>query len=391
MEKENNSKPNKAKSTSSSNSTNSKAKRNAKAKNELTDSKISDNDINDTNKATKSNLKASQTEKEIKPAEKRDDLTLASQEEKIKKNAGKDSKRKKAAVATAVVLLLVAGVTVPTAVYLSRRKVSVDIANNIDIIQEYTINVNRGSTIKDIVPQEITGYTFVGFYKDAELTVPYKDTDKINKNMTIYAKYEVNVYKVTFPTSPAFTIEGEDIVNNQVEIEYNTEYRFKLNLATGYDESDIIVKVNGETITPDKEGYYTLTIYGDTLVEVEGVEINTYEVTFYDSLEKNEIYQRLDIDYNELCTYTGITPTKHSTHTYTYTFIGWVDAEGNEVDLSTTRIVTELELFANFREEYIEYTISKPEQVNVKNAEGIYLSNTATLHYGDIVEITYNI
>ena len=318
-----------------------------------------------------------------------DDFSIQSQGERIKKNAGKNSKRKKAAIATAVVLLVTASVAIPTAVYLSRRKVSVDISNNIDVIQEYTVNINRGSTIKDIVPQEITGYTFVGFYKDAELTVPYKDTDKINKNMTIYAKYEANVYKVTFPTSPAFTIEGEDIVNNQVEIEYNTEYRFKLNLATGYNESDITVKVNGETITPDKEGYYTLTIYGDTLVEVEGVEINTYEVTFYDSLEKNEIYQRLDIDYNELCTYTGVTPTKHSTHTYTYTFIGWVDADGNPVDLSTTNIVTDLELFANFREEYIEYTISKPEQVNVKFGD-LYLSNTATLHYGDIVEITYD-
>ena len=318
-----------------------------------------------------------------------DDFSIQSQGERIKKNAGKNSKRKKAAIATAVVLLVTASVAIPTAVYLSRRKVSVDIANNIDIIQEYTINVNRGSTIKDIVPQEITGYTFVGFYKDAELTVPYKDTDKINKNMTIYAKYEANVYKVTFPTSPAFTIEGEDIVNNQVEIEYNTEYRFKLNLATGYDESDITVKVNGETVTPDQDGYYTLTIYGDTLVEVEGVEINTYEVTFYDSLEKNEMYQTLDIQYNQLCTYTGVTPTKHSTHTYTYTFIGWVDAEGNDVDLSTTHIVTDLELFANFREEYIEYTISKPEQVNVKFGD-LYLSNTATLHYGDIVEITYD-
>ena len=318
-----------------------------------------------------------------------DDFSIQSQGERIKKNAGKNSKRKKAAIATAVVLLVTASVAIPTAVYLSRRKVSVDISNNIDVIQEYTVNIKRGATIKDIVPQEIKGYTFVGFYKDAELTVPYKDTDKINKNMTIYAKYEANVYKVTFPTSPAFTIEGEDIVNNQVEIEYNTEYRFKLNLATGYDESDITVKVNGETITPDKEGYYTLTIYGDTLVEVEGVEINTYEVTFYDSLEKNEMYQTLDIQYNQLCTYTGVTPTKHSTHTYTYTFIGWVDAEGNEVDLSTTHIVTDLELFANFREEYIEYTISKPEQVNVKFGD-LYLSNTATLHYGDIVEITYD-
>ena len=389
MEKENNSKANKAKSTSSSNSTNSKAK-NAKAKNERTDSKISDNAIKDTNKANKSNLKASQTENDVKPAEKRDDLTLASQEEKIKKNAGKDSKRKKAAVATAVVLLLIAGVTVPTAVYLSRRKVSVDISNNVDVIQEYTVNIKRGATIKDIVPQEIKGYTFVGFFKDAALTNPYKDTDKINKDTTIYAKYEANIYKVTLPTSPSFTIEGEGIVDNRVEVEYNSEYSFKLNLNPGYDESDIIVKVNGEALTPDQEGYYTITINGDMTIEVEGVEINTYEVTFYDSLEKNEIYQNQEIQYNQLCTYTGVTPTKTNTHTYKYTFIGWVNAQGEIVDLTTTRIVSDLELFANFKEEYIEYSIHKPEQVNIQNEEGVYLSNTATLHYGDIVTITYD-
>ena len=389
MEKENNSKANKAKSTSASNSTNSKAK-NAKAKNERTDSKISDNAIKDTNKANKSNLKASQTENDIKPEEKRDDLTLASQEEKIKKNAGKDSKRKKAAVATAVVLLLIAGVTVPTAVYLSRRKVSVDISNNVDVIQEYTINIKRGATIKDIVPQEIKGYTFVGFYKDAALTNPYKDTDKINKDTTIYAKYEANIYKVTLPTSPSFTIEGEGIVDNQVEVEYNSEYSFKLELNPGYEESDVIVKVNGEALTPDQEGYYTITINGDMTIEVEGVEINTYEVTFYDSLEKNEIYQNQEIQYNQLCTYTGVTPTKTNTHTYKYTFIGWVNAQGEIVDLTTTRIVSDLELFADFKAEYIEYSIHKPEQVNIQNEEGIYLSNTATLHYGDIVTITYD-
>ena len=387
--KENKSKSNRTKSTLANNSIDLKTKKNTKSKNEIADSKIGDTSIKHSNKEVKSNLKSSQAKKTTKEEENREDITLASQEEKIKKNAGKDSRRKKAAAATAVVLLLIAGVTVPTAVYLSRRKVSVDISNNVDVIHEYTINIKRGTTIKDIVPQEIKGYTFVGFYKDAALTNPYKDTDKINKDATIYAKYEANTYKVMFPTSPSFTIEGEGIVDNQVEVEYNSEYSFKLNLNAGYDESDIIVKVNGEELTPNQEGYYTITINGDMLIEVEGVEINTYEVTFYDSLEKNKIYQNQEIQYNQLCTYTGVTPTKTNTHTYKYTFIGWLNAQGEVVDLTTTRIVSDLELFANFKEEYIEYSIHKPEQVNVQNAEGIYLSNTATLHYGDIVTITY--
>ena len=52
----------------------------------------------------------------MKNKEIRDNESLMSmQEENIKKNAGKNSKRKKAAVATAVVLLVTASVAIPTA------------------------------------------------------------------------------------------------------------------------------------------------------------------------------------------------------------------------------------------------------------------------------------
>ena len=320
----------------------------------------------------------------------KDELTLASQEEKIKKNAGKSSTRKKAAVATAVVLLLIAGVSVPTAVYLSKRKVSVDIENNVDVIQEYTVNVKRGTTIKDIVPQDIKGYTFVGFYKDENLTQPYDEDEKINKNTTIYAKYEANTYKLTLPTSPSFTIEGEGIENNQVEVEYNSEYSFKLNLSTGYEESEITVKVNGEVITPDNDGYYTITITGDMTVEVEGVQINTYSVTFYDNIDKETVLHIDEVQYNQYASYDNDNaPTKPADKIYKYEFNGWVDESGKAVDLESTRIVSDLDLYASFKSVYIEYTISNiPEQVSIKK-NNEYLTSTSTLHYGDEITITY--
>ena len=320
----------------------------------------------------------------------KDELTLASQEEKIKKNAGKSSTRKKAAVATAVVLLLIAGVSVPTAVYLSKRKVSVDIENNVDVIQEYTVNVKRGTTIKDIVPQDIKGYTFVGFYKDENLTQPYDEDEKINKNTTIYAKYEANTYKLTLPTSPSFTIEGEGIENNQVEVEHNSEYSFKLNLSTGYEESEITVKVNGEVITPDSDGYYTITITGDMTVEVEGVQINTYSVTFYDNIDKETVLHIDEVQYNQYASYDNDNaPTKPADKIYRYEFNGWVDESGKAVNLESTRIVSNLDLYASFKSVYIEYTISNiPEQVSIKK-NNEYLTSTSTLHYGDIIEITY--
>ena len=316
-----------------------------------------------------------------------DDSLLSMQEENIKKNAGKGGKRK--LMTTAVVLLLVAGVTVPTAIYLEKRNVSVDIDPNIEILEEYTINVRRGTYIKDLTLQKIEGYTFIGFYKDAELTKPYNENDRLTKDTTIYAKYEINIYTLSFPTGPAFTIEGDGIEDNQVELEYNSEYSFKPTLNPGYEDVDIAVRINDEILTPNQDGYYTIKIDEDTAVYIDGVEINSYSVTFYDSVEKNELYQTQDIKYYELCTYSGVTPTKHSTPIYEYTFIGWMDSDGETVDLSTTHIVCDLELFANFSEEYIEYTITKPEQVNVK-FQDLYLSNSATLHYGDIVEITYD-
>ena len=326
--------------------------------------------------------------KNIKKKSSKDDLSLQSQEERIKKNTPKNNKRKKIAVATTATVLIATAIAVPTVIYLSRRKFDVNVLTNTDIVEEYTINVKRGVYIRNLTAKQIEGYTFVGFYKDANLTQPYGENDKVSKNMQIYAKYEINIYSLKFPTSPAFTIEGEAIEGNQVNIEYNTEYQFKINLNAGYTESEITVKANGEIIEADSNGYYTLTVKDDIVIEVEGVAINTYTITFYDETGET-IYKIEEVEYNQDSTYKEI-PTKHSTPTYNYTFAGWVDREGKPVDL--TNIIVDKDVYASFTEEYIEYRINKiPSQVVIKNSEGIELTGSNTLHYGDIVEITYNV
>ena len=39
--------------------------------------------------------------------------------------------------------------------------------------------------------------------------------------------------------------------------------------------------MNGAALTPDQEYYDTITINGDMVIEVEGVKIKTYTITFY--------------------------------------------------------------------------------------------------------------
>ncbi len=345
----------------------------------------SNSSLKNSNDIKKVNSKNIKHEKETVKSSK-DDLTLQSQEEKIKKNTPKSNKRKKIAVATTATVLIATAIAVPTVLYLSRRKFDVNVLTNTDIVEEYTINVKRGVYIRNLTAQQIEGYTFVGFYKDAKLTQPYGENDRVRGDMQIYAKYEINIYSLKFPTSPAFTIEGEAIEGNQVNIEYNTEYQFKINLNAGYTESEITVKANGEIIKADSNGYYTLTVKDDIIIEVEGVAINTYTITFYDETGET-IYKIEEVAYNQDSTYKEI-PTKHSTPTYNYTFAGWVDKEGKPVDL--TNIIVDKDVYASFTEEYIEYRINKiPSQVVIKNSEGIELTGSNTLHYGDIVEITY--
>ena len=388
--KENKSKSIKAKSTTIKSSTTKSTKNptNKKITQEVKNKQELNTNLESTNVATKNKVDEGKDIKSKKETIKssKDDFTLQSQEERIKKNTPKSNKRKKIAVATTATVLIATAIAVPTVLYLSRRKFDVNVLTNTDIVEEYTINVKRGVYIRNLTAQQIEGYTFVGFYKDAQLMQPYGENDRVRGDMQIYAKYEINIYSLKFPTSPAFTIEGEAIEGNQVNIEYNTEYQFKINLNAGYTESEITVKANGEIIKADSNDYYTLTVKDDIVIEVEGVAINTYTITFYDETGET-IYKIEEVEYNQDSTYKEI-PTKHSTPTYNYTFAGWVDSEGNPVDL--TNIIVDKDVYASFTEEYIEYRINKiPSQVVIKNSEGIELTGSNTLHYGDIVEITY--
>lgn len=94
-------------------------------------------------------------------------------------------------------------------------------------IKEYTVsfNTNGGSEVPPITIKHGTNlsmvettrkaHTFLGWYEDDELTVPYDFTSNVNKDMTLYAKWEIIFEEVT--ASHIVTIEMED--GGIVEIE----------------------------------------------------------------------------------------------------------------------------------------------------------------------------
>ncbi|PKK99959.1 MAG: hypothetical protein CVV56_08385, partial [Tenericutes bacterium HGW-Tenericutes-1] len=81
-------------------------------------------------------------------------------------------------------------------------------------INQYTItfNSNSGSLVTAITqdyntsvsaPSDPTktGYTFAGWYSDAGLTTPYTFSTMQAQNITLYAKWTINQYTITFDTN----------------------------------------------------------------------------------------------------------------------------------------------------------------------------------------------
>jgi uncharacterized repeat protein (TIGR02543 family) len=52
-----------------------------------------------------------------------------------------------------------------------------------------------------------TGYTFLGWYEDSELTVPFTTTLMPLNGMTIYAKWEINQYTISFEENGGSTVD----------------------------------------------------------------------------------------------------------------------------------------------------------------------------------------
>ncbi len=126
-------------------------------------------------------------------------------------------------------------------------------------------NVSSGSKIEKPVDPTRTGYTFVGWYKDTEGTLTEKfdfETEVVTESMTLYAKWEINVYTVTFDSDGGSVVEAQ-------KVEYNKK---------------------ATRVTPTKEGYLFMGWYTDENKTQEFDFVNTVitqNITLYAKWEGN--------------------------------------------------------------------------------------------------------
>ncbi|HOI46357.1 MAG TPA: InlB B-repeat-containing protein, partial [Bacilli bacterium] len=81
------------------------------------------------------------------------------------------------------------------------------------IVPNQTINHGSVATIPTAPTK--TGYTFGGWYTTNALTTPYEFTIAVTQNITIYAKWTINTYTVTFDVDGGSSVPAQVVDYNQ--------------------------------------------------------------------------------------------------------------------------------------------------------------------------------
>ncbi len=190
-----------------------------------------------------------------------------------------------------------------------------------------TVDYNTSYSAKS--PAAVTGYTFDKWYTDESCTVPYTDGTAVTKDTTLYGKWSINSYDVTYSWDNAPT---GALLPTKDTVDYNTSYNAKTpDAVTGYtfdkwytDENCTVPYTDGSAVTDDT------ILYGKWI-------INRYDVTYlWDNAPTGAVLPTKDtVDYNT--SYNAKAPAAVTG----YTFDKWYTDESCTVPYTNGTAVTE--------------------------------------------------
>ena len=203
-------------------------------------------------------------------------------------------------------------------------------------INEYTITFeeNGGSEVEDITADYNTivtkpvdptkeHYTFDNWYVDAEFTTPYEFTTMPAENITLYAKWNVNQYRVTWNN-----IDGTEIYSEELDYGILPEYDTETYGTPTFAKDGYTYTFKGWD--PEVSELTSETTYTATYEEVA----NTYNITYYNGEVKLEGLEPSSYVY-------GIGTELPTYEMNGYTFEGWYSDETLETKVEK---ITETDL-----------------------------------------------
>lgn len=198
------------------------------------------------------------------------------------------------------------------------------------------------AAVKPAAPEK-EGFDFIG-WQNAD--VDYDFAAPVTADVELTAKWEPKTYVVNVPTGEGYTITPTaDSVNPVV---YDGTFKFNVAYENGVETADVVITANGEPLTADNEGLYTISgIRSDIYIAVSGVGMSwTHTVTFH-------YYSKgAEVTVAQTVVHAGTVTPPTETYRYTYKFLGWFDnAAGDGVAVTDfTNVTDDAEYFAVYEE-----------------------------------------
>ncbi len=273
-----------------------------------------------------------------------------------------------------------------------------------------------GDKISHTEGPEKTGYTFNCWCTDSELNNAYDNNTAITSNLTLYAKYDINNYTITFnddgktttrgvnynnpirelptPTKTGYDfqhwvwdsldsneiVSADDVItDNRTAYAVYTIHVYKITLNNDGTTSTIDRNYNtmiGELDAPTKTGYDFQYWAWDSLTgpKVNSTDVITadrtayavytihkYTVTF--KLDEDTIHDTKYVNYN-----TAIGALPDNPEKTGYTFVGWKLSNGTAIT-SDSVITSDCTVYANFNINSYTVTFHYGENVNTTTSK----------------------
>ncbi|MCI6497993.1 MAG: InlB B-repeat-containing protein [Lachnospiraceae bacterium] len=167
-----------------------------------------------------------------------------------------------------------------------------------------TVEWNKAAAKPETEPTK-EGFTFAGWYADKDCKTEYDFKAAVKADVTIYAKWTINSYKVTFDTNGGSEVSGQSVEWNKAATKPETEpVKEGYTFGGWYTDKDCNTEYNFEAAVKAD-----VTIYAKWT-------INSYKVTF-DTNGGSEVSDQ-SVEWNDVAVKPDTEPTKEG-----YTFAGW--------------------------------------------------------------------
>ena len=217
-----------------------------------------------------------------------------------------------------------------------------------------TKEVNYNAKVEPVINQGKIGYTFKYWSKEKG-GEEYNFNTPVTENITLYAVYEINTYKVVFKNYDGSVLQEETLDYGSTPV-----YKKEVPTREKTEEYTYEFKSWDKEITEVTNNQEYIATYTETK--------NKYNVKFtnYDG----NVLQEETLDYGSEVTYKGNIPTREKTKEYTYTFTGW--------DKEITKVLKNETYIAVYKEEKNKYTVTFMDEERIYGKKEVEYNSVVT-------------